>query len=795
MGRGGKVSCKRNFKRRTASKDKESDDSDEDYVVSNEENEVSDDESVDYCSILDGDASEENFSSHVEEEEQGWREVRKVSRSKARKSGSVCKGENGSKTSKKRKRIFDDEEDDDEDYEEEEEEDTEEEFTPDEDDCLDEDEEPPVTKKKINMKVRNTGSRKKGRRGRKRKTMVTKKNLGKKERENRRLRKKVRNHDVNDNYDDVDGDFVDHRLVVREKRKKNRGLRKRRSVVQSDSDFGSSGSSDFEYTISEEEREQVREANQLFESSKSTLRSSSSVRRIQEVEDLHQPRKHSGRKGKEKIEELKHGVARQVCGICLSEEDKRRSRGTLDCCSHFFCFTCIMEWSKVESRCPLCKQRFRTITKPARSMAGVDLRNVVIPVPERDQVYQPSEEELRSYLDPYENVICSECHEGGDDALMLLCDQCDSSAHTYCVGLGRQVPEGNWYCDGCRPVALGSSSSQAQDPLPNQRTTGNNLFNSPLPTVNFGEGFDPNSVPSPRIPFNQGLGNLLSPRFPVGNVQAASPVTGAGAPTLSGRRWIHRQIQNLLSINRMGFVPGRTDGISTDNSSTNFLNSRIDQGRELTVQHTRTQDMGPLHHTLSEERVQDNPSSSLPNRNFFSSRLSHLRRQAIQDINPIASDRSTNLALWPEPGGFSIIPGYEQLHQSSNRSSIGSDGNLSPYTMRAESQFYIAKEQLQSMVKSHLKNLSRDVELGNSTFKDIARSSTHTILAACGLEHRWSEVHTVPPPPMCTHVERVVAGQTSLMKGFCTCCFDSFVRDVVKRILDTRLPQWLSLGL
>lgn len=54
------------------------------------------------------------------------------------------------------------------------------------------------------------------------------------------------------------------------------------------------------------------------------------------------------------------------------------------------------------------------------------------------QVYQPTEEELRSYLDPYENIICSECHQGEDDGLMLLCDLCDSSAHTYCVGLGRK---------------------------------------------------------------------------------------------------------------------------------------------------------------------------------------------------------------------------------------------------------------------------------------------------------------------------------------------------------------------
>lgn len=52
----------------------------------------------------------------------------------------------------------------------------------------------------------------------------------------------------------------------------------------------------------------------------------------------------------------------QVCGICLTEEEVER--GKLDCCDHYFCFGCIMEWSKVESRCPTCKQRFVTVVRP-----------------------------------------------------------------------------------------------------------------------------------------------------------------------------------------------------------------------------------------------------------------------------------------------------------------------------------------------------------------------------------------------------------------------------------------------
>lgn len=159
-------------------------------------------------------------------------------------------------------------------------------------------------------------------------------------------------------------------------------LRRRKFVAGSDSDFICSASSDYEYTISDEEREH---ANEVGYSLKTNLRSSSSLKKIKEENDICKQRKRLGRKGKEKMEDMNE-VIKQVCGICLSEEGKKTVRGTLNCCSHFFCFACIMEWSKVESRCPLCKQRFVSISKPARSDSGFDLRTVVIQIPERDQV-------------------------------------------------------------------------------------------------------------------------------------------------------------------------------------------------------------------------------------------------------------------------------------------------------------------------------------------------------------------------------------------------------------------------
>jgi hypothetical protein len=329
------------------------------------------------------------------------------------------------------------------------------------------------------------------------------------------------------------------------------------------------------------------------------------------------------------------------------------------------------------------------------------------------QVYQPSEEELRSYLDPYENVICTECHEGGDDGLMLLCDLCDSPAHTYCVGLGREVPEGNWYCDGCRPVALASSGSQVQDHLPDQRTRSNNLSNRPPPIVNIREGLDLNSFSSPRTPFSR-FGNLSSPRFNVGDSQAASPISGAGAPTLSGRRLRHRQ--QLMHLNIMNSMAGRTDGSSAANSSTDFLNSQINQGRDTTNQQTRAQETGTSYRTFFEDGLRDNPSPSFQSRDFFPSRLGFVRRQASQDQTTTTNDRSLNGRLWPEPTGMTPLSGYEQLHQCSRSTNIGSNDSVSPCTGREGIEFHMAKEQLQSLVKSHLQKLARDIDLGMQKF-------------------------------------------------------------------------------
>ncbi|TVU47357.1 hypothetical protein EJB05_06955, partial [Eragrostis curvula] len=308
--------------------------------------------------------------------------------------------------------------------------------------------------------------------------------------------------------------------------------------------FGSESSSDSEFIVSDKELENLGEP----EAPKVLPVLSTPIRKIsittRHVED----------KGKKKEELEEAGIP--ICGICLSEEQRATVQGVLNCCSHYFCFACIMEWSRVESRCPLCKQRFTTITKSSKEDLGLGQRKAIIKVEERDQVYQPTEEEIRRWLDPYENVVCIECNQGGDDSLMLLCDICDSSAHTYCVGLGREVPEGNWYCGGCRLGDEGPSHARVPHTVGFERQSYRNVDFS---SVGFGVAaqngtYDRSSSINRRRSI-QGIDLNLSPREVPGEIHPAesqvstdSVSTPSGTrATVSGRRQIHRYIRILLS--------------------------------------------------------------------------------------------------------------------------------------------------------------------------------------------------------------------------------------------------------
>ncbi|MED6155874.1 hypothetical protein PIB30_009348 [Stylosanthes scabra] len=145
------------------------------------------------------------------------------------------------------------------------------------------------------------------------------------------------------------------------------------------------------------------------------------------------------------------------CGICYSERGASIA-GEIDSCSHYFCFVCIMEWSKHESRCPICRQRFSNVRRLPKHGVFSSSRDIKIPL--RDQVYHPYGNMSTGSTNSHTEAKCIVCHRVEDENLMLICDLCDASSHTYCVGLGYTVPEGDWFCYDC---AIARETNERED--------------------------------------------------------------------------------------------------------------------------------------------------------------------------------------------------------------------------------------------------------------------------------------------------------------------------------------------
>ncbi|XP_062116833.1 uncharacterized protein LOC133830781 [Humulus lupulus] len=147
----------------------------------------------------------------------------------------------------------------------------------------------------------------------------------------------------------------------------------------------------------------------------------------------------------ERVREKAAACETESCAICYVDAGKA-IRGEIDSCNHYFCFLCIMEWTKTESRCPICRRRFTSIRRPPKHDIFTSERLIKIPL--RDQEFIHSGGTNGSF-DPYAEVLCNVCNQTTDENLLLLCDLCDSGAHTFCVGLGFSVPEGDWFCHDC----------------------------------------------------------------------------------------------------------------------------------------------------------------------------------------------------------------------------------------------------------------------------------------------------------------------------------------------------------
>jgi len=58
-------------------------------------------------------------------------------------------------------------------------------------------------------------------------------------------------------------------------------------------------------------------------------------------------------------------------------------------------------------------------------------------------------------------IGCEMCTLKTDESLMILCDGCDKGFHTFCIGLGRRVPAGNFFCMTCDVKSRGAQAGRA----------------------------------------------------------------------------------------------------------------------------------------------------------------------------------------------------------------------------------------------------------------------------------------------------------------------------------------------
>ena len=92
---------------------------------------------------------------------------------------------------------------------------------------------------------------------------------------------------------------------------------------------------------------------------------------------------------------------------------------------------------QIDNACPLCKSRVHHMTR-------IDSSETVA-------VVAPNVSVEGDELDDRPCRICGDTSHDFDH-LALLCDGCEGCFHTFCLGLGSDVPEGQWYCPDCAIV-------------------------------------------------------------------------------------------------------------------------------------------------------------------------------------------------------------------------------------------------------------------------------------------------------------------------------------------------------
>ena len=115
------------------------------------------------------------------------------------------------------------------------------------------------------------------------------------------------------------------------------------------------------------------------------------------------------------------------CTICLGPFENMSSTGI---CIHKFCFTCLLEWTKIRHACPLCKIKFESIIHTIKSNENFD--TYILPplkLQSSDWTIEISRQEMALFLEGIKN--CSRSHSKNPQDLQAFIRSSGTSAFRY----------------------------------------------------------------------------------------------------------------------------------------------------------------------------------------------------------------------------------------------------------------------------------------------------------------------------------------------------------------------------
>ncbi|GFZ07670.1 RING/U-box protein [Actinidia rufa] len=443
--------------------------------------------------------------------------------------------------------------------------------------------------------------------------------------------------------------------------------------------------------------------------------------------------------------------------------------------------------------------------------------------------------------DAYSEVRCTVCNSERDECLLLLCDLCDSAAHTYCVGLGATVPEGDWFCQDCTVSRAEHENSETDRDSDGRTSFGS--FHEGQPAegqdsiIDIVREFGFREVRRPFTTVMQLPNHLSSPILPERTTNLADSMTerpsgtnSSIAPTESNARTVRHcrylilpaiQTRDLAAapllltdhVNHTLHVAS-SQHVAAQKGSSCDTRSSYDVDKAWKMMDV-AKSMGARKGTSLTDQTSKHPTSKLntpmgkarASSSLLSSSNKPFGNKDLADAGPQKHYQHYSL----EKGNDSHIaqsPGYHELPSSrkvqtsaivdiyhgnvgkvreENLPAVSSDvsyehgrsacliSSARPMTAASNTDYAKldvysssntlssekagmgkscagsnskkdddAKSEIQSLVKLNLKLLTCNKMLGVDAFKQIARLATHSILAACGLEHPKPGVRSFP---------------------------------------------------